>query len=50
MDLKMRESLPEYQDEGPFLNTMNWLTDLFQKELRFFEGEYTLVIKRDNGD
>ena len=48
--LKMRELLPEYKGEGPFPNTMNWLTDLFQGELRPFEGEYTLIIKRDDGD
>lgn len=50
MALKMREILPEYPGEGPFPNRMEWITDLFQGELRPFEGEYTLIITRNKED
>lgn len=46
--LKMRNLLPEYPGEGHFPNTMNWLTDLFQEGLRPFNGEYTLIIDKDD--
>ena len=48
--LIMRDLLPKYPGEGPFPNTMSWLTDLFQGDLRPFEGEYNLIIKRDEDD
>ena len=48
--LIMRDLLPDYPGEGPFPNTMSWLTDLFQGDLRPFEGEYNLIIKRDEDD
>jgi|AntDeeMinimDraft_5_1070356.scaffolds.fasta_scaffold25195_2 hypothetical protein len=46
----MREILPDYPGEGPFPNTMNWFTDLFQEGLRPFNGEYNLIIKRKKND
>jgi len=48
MALKMREILPEFPGEGPFPHRMNWMTNLFQEGLRPFEGEYNLIIKRNN--
>lgn len=48
--LKMRKILPNYPGEGPFPNTMNWFTDLFQGGLRPFNGEYNLIIKRRDDD
>ena len=40
----MHQLMPSYPGDGPFPNCCNWLTHLFQGELRPFKGKKTLII------
>lgn len=45
----IKDLIPAYPGDGPFPNTCNWMTGLCQGDLRPFEGEDDLIIKRRNG-